>query len=118
MEKASNVKKHKVIKVPAERTMERATEIAASHENILPGSYVNSSHMSAKSVVKIATLSHATVPEENHRVPPSFGMGKHSPSLSTISFGIVFLNNLTTCFVFTFCVRNNIFMVFFNQKVN
>lgn len=83
-EKASNVKKDKIIKESTERTTGIAmarTETVASHEIALPGSNaVNLSHMSAKSVVKIATLSRATAPPEEN----------HSASLPTISFGVVF----------------------------
>lgn len=99
-EKALNVKKDKVIKDPVEQRSE-----IASHEITLPGSNVNSSNMSAKSVVKIATLSRAIAPEENHTVSPSFDTGKHSASLPTISFGVVLLNNLMTGLFFSFCVR-------------
>lgn len=84
METASNVKKDKIIKESTAQTMEKTT-VVAGHECTLPGSIVNSSHMSAKSIVKIATLSRVTEPEENCT---SFGMGKHSMSLPTISFGV------------------------------
>lgn len=84
MEKTSNVKKDKIVREPTEQAMEKPT----SHETTLPGSNVNSSHMSEKSIVKIATLSRAIEPEENYTVSPLFGTGKHSTSLPTISFGI------------------------------
>lgn len=87
METASNVKKYQIVKESTEQTTEKATA-KASHESTLPGSIVNSSHMSAKSIVKIATLSRVAEPEENYTVPPSFGIGKHSMSLPTISFGV------------------------------
>lgn len=93
MEKATNVKKDKIIRRTAEQTTTntttaRATE-TASHETTLPRSNVNLSHMSAKSMVKIATLSRATEPEENYTVSQlSFGTGgNQSTSLPTISFG-------------------------------
>lgn len=87
MDTASNVKKDKIVRESTAQTREKVT-VAASHEPTLPGSIVNSSHMSAKSIVKIATLSRVTEPEENYTVSPSFGMGKHSMSLPTTSFGV------------------------------
>lgn len=87
IEKESNVKKDKVIK----ESMGAATE-TTSHEINLPGSNINPSHMSAKSVVKIATLSRATPHEGNHTVSPSYSTaGKQTAAhLPTISFGFVF----------------------------
>lgn len=84
IEKTLDVKKEKIVKVPTEQTTERVTE-AIGHEITLPGSNVDSSHMSAKSIIKIATLSRAIEPEENYTVSNS---GKHSMSLPTISFGV------------------------------
>lgn len=81
METASNVKKNKIVRESTEQTTGKAI-VTASHESTLPGSIGNSSHMSAKSIVKITTMSRVAEPEEN------FGMGKHSMSLPTISFGV------------------------------
>lgn len=86
METAANVKKDKIAKEFTEQTLEKG-KVTAYHESTLPGSIVNSSHMSAKSIVKIAALSRVTEPERNYTMSPSYGMGKHSISLPTISFG-------------------------------
>lgn len=98
METTSNVKRNKAIKETVEQMTEPATE-TKSHEITLTGSNVN---MSTKSVVKIATISHATVPDENHAVPPTFGTSKNSAPLPTIVFGVVFLNNLLIFLCFAF----------------
>lgn len=89
MDKASNVKKNKVTKESTEQSIESATE-TTSHETNLPGSNLNVSHMSAKSVVKIATLSRASALEENQTVPTTLETGKNSAPLPTFSFGVVF----------------------------
>lgn len=101
MQTASNVNKSKATKEPTEKIAAAATK-TTTHESKWPGSHDNMSHMSAKSVVKIATLSHATSLEENHAVLTTFRMGKHSAKFPKIVFGVVSLNLPQRIYIFSF----------------
>lgn len=90
LEKASNVKKDKVTTEPGDQRTETIAGTPRHETNFR--SNVNVSHMSAKSVIKIATLSRATALEENQSAPNILGTSKTSTALPTISFGIAFLD--------------------------
>lgn len=75
-------RKHAKESAGAATTVATATT-ETTNDSMLPGS--NTTRASAKSIVKISTVSHVT-PEENH-VAATFGTTKYSTSLPTTTFG-------------------------------
>lgn len=82
LDSASNVKGNKV---DVQNNVELPLE--TNNETILPGSN-NNTPIKPKPIVKITTVSRATLEPENH-IAPIFGTGKKSASLSTTAYGFL-----------------------------